>query len=494
MENLLIGFGNVLQIKYLLLLLAGVAGGISIGSLPGLTATMGVALLLPVTFGMEATSGFLMLIGIYVGAVYGGSVAAILVRTPGTPAAAATVFDGNEFSKRGEGGRAIGISTTSSAIGGLISALMLIFVSPYLAEFALKFSSAEYFALAFFGLTIIASISAKSLVKGLAVGMVGLLISSIGLDPMTGYSRFTFGSYYLFSGFSLIPVMIGLFAMPQIYTSVLEGVSQIHIKQKVTSILPTKADLKLMLPTAIRSGFLGTFIGSIPGAGADIAAFTAYNEAKRWSKHPEKFGTGIVEGVAAPEAANNGVTGGALIPLLTLGVPGDAVAAILLGALTLQGLQPGPILFRDHIELVYTIFSGVMVANVFMFILGILGIRLFTKIVSIPKYYLMPIIFILCIVGSYAINNSFFDVLVMMGFGVVGYFMQKVEMSGSPIVLAMILGPMAEENLRKALVISEGSPSIFLTSPISLFFLIAAVGTIVWPIVKSFKNRNQSQA
>lgn len=491
MDNLLIGLANIMNLKYILLIMAGVAGGISIGSLPGLTATMGVALLLPVTFGMEATSGFLMLIGIYVGAVYGGSVAAILVRTPGTPAAAATVFDGNEFAKRGEGGRAIGISTTSSAIGGIISALMLIFVSPYLADFALKFSSAEYFALAFFGLTIIASISAKSLVKGLAVGMVGLLISCIGLDPMTGYSRFTFGSYYLFSGFSLIPVMIGLFAMPQIYNSILEGVSEFHIKQHVTRVLPTKADMKLMLPTAIRSGFLGTFIGSIPGAGADIAAFTAYNEAKRWSKHPEKFGTGIVEGVAAPEAANNGVTGGALIPLLTLGVPGDAVAAILLGALTLQGLQPGPILFRDHIELVYTIFGGVLVANIFMFIMGILGIRLFTKVVSVPKYYLMPTIFILCVVGSYAINNSFFDVLVMMGFGIVGYFMQKVDMSASPIVLAMILGPMAEENLRKALVMSEGSASIFLTSPISLFFIVAAVGTVVWPMMKAMMNRNK---
>ncbi len=491
MDNLLIGLANIMNLKYILLIMAGVAGGISIGSLPGLTATMGVALLLPVTFGMEATSGFLILIGIYVGAVYGGSVAAILVRTPGTPAAAATVFDGNEFAKRGEGGRAIGISTTSSAIGGIISALMLIFVSPYLANFALKFSSAEYFALAFFGLTIIASISAKSLVKGLAVGMVGLLISCIGLDPMTGYSRFTFGSYYLFSGFSLIPVMIGLFAMPQIYNSILEGVSEFHIKQHVTRVLPTKADMKLMLPTAIRSGFLGTFIGSIPGAGADIAAFTAYNEAKRWSKHPEKFGTGIVEGVAAPEAANNGVTGGALIPLLTLGVPGDAVAAILLGALTLQGLQPGPILFRDHIELVYTIFAGVLVANIFMFIMGILGIRLFTKVVSVPKYYLMPTIFILCVVGSYAINNSFFDVLVMMGFGIVGYFMQKVDMSASPIVLAMILGPMAEENLRKALVMSEGSASIFLTSPISLFFIVAAVGTVVWPMMKAMMNRNK---
>ena len=491
MDNLLIGLANIMNLKYILLIMAGVAGGISIGSLPGLTATMGVALLLPVTFGMEATSGFLMLIGIYVGAVYGGSVAAILVRTPGTPAAAATVFDGNEFAKRGEGGRAIGISTTSSAIGGIISALMLIFVSPYLADFALKFSSAEYFALAFFGLTIIASISAKSLVKGLAVGMVGLLISCIGLDPMTGYSRFTFGSYYLFSGFSLIPVMIGLFAMPQIYNSILEGVSEFHIKQHVTRVLPTKADMKLMLPTAIRSGFLGTFIGSIPGAGADIAAFTAYNEAKRWSKHPEKFGTGIVEGVAAPEAANNGVTGGALIPLLTLGVPGDAVAAILLGALTLQGLQPGPILFRDHIELVYTIFAGVLVANIFMFIMGILGIRLFTKVVSVPKYYLMPTIFILCVVGSYAINNSFFDVLVMMGFGIVGHFMQKVDMSASPIVLAMILGPMAEENLRKALVMSEGSASIFLTSPISLFFIVAAVGTVVWPMMKAMMNRNK---
>lgn len=484
MDNLLFGLTNLMNIKYILLIIGGVAGGISIGALPGLTATMGVALLLPLTFGMEPIAGMLLLVGIYVGAIYGGSISAILIRTPGTPAAAATVFDGNEFAKRGEGGRAIGISTTASFIGGFISTVALITISPTLAKFALKFSAPEYFALALFGLTIIASISGESLLKGLASGVIGLLVASIGLDPMTGFPRFTFGRSELLQGFAFIPVMIGLFAVSQVFANLSEGFKKRKVDQKVTRLIPTKEDLKKMLPVSLRSSLIGTFIGAIPGAGADIAAFVSYNEAKRWSKHPEKFGTGIVEGVAAPESGNNGVTGGAMIPLLTLGVPGDAVTAILLGALTLQGLQPGPLLFKDHGDIVYTIFIGLLFANIVMLVMGLCGIKLFTKIVSVPDYILTPAVFVLCIVGSYAINNNFLDVVVMLAFGFLGYMMQKIDMPASPIVLALILGPMAESNLRRALVLSEGDWSIFVTSPISLTFLIFSAVSMAWPIFR----------
>lgn len=484
MENLLLGLKNLMNIQYILLIAGGVLGGISIGALPGLTATMGVAILLPLTFSMEPIAGMLLLVGIYVGAIFGGSISAILIRTPGTPAAAATVFDGNEFAKRGEGGRAIGISTTASFIGGLISTIMLITVSPILAEFALEFSAPEYFSLAFFGLTIIASISGQSLLKGLAAGVFGLMIACVGLDPMTGFPRFTFGKVQLFDGFAFIPVMIGLFAVSQALTNLEEGMKKRKIEQKVTRILPTKEDFLKILPVSIRSAFMGTFIGSIPGAGADIAAFVTYNEAKRWSKHPEKFGTGIVEGVAAPEAGNNGVTGGAMIPLLTLGVPGDAVTAILLGALTLQGLQPGPLLFKNNGDIVYTVFMGLLVANFVMLIMGFLGIRVFTKIISVPDYILTPAIFVLCVVGSYAMNNNFFDVIVMLVFGFIGFIMQKIDMPASPIILAMILGPMAEANLRRALVLSEGSWAIFVTSPISLGFLVFSAISMAWPMLR----------
>lgn len=484
MENLLLGLKNLMNIYYILLIIGGVAGGISIGALPGLTATMGVAILLPLTFGMEPIAGMLLLIGIYCGAVYGGSISAILIRTPGTPAAAATVFDGNEFAKRGEGGRAIGISTTASFIGGIISTIALITVSPMLAKFALEFSAPEYFSLAFFGLTIIASISGKSIFKGLAAGVIGLLVASVGLDPMTGYPRFTFDNVQLMSGFSFIPVMIGLFAVSQALSNLEEGIKKRRIEQKVTKIIPSKEDLIKMLPVSIRSALMGTFIGAIPGAGADIAAFVAYNEAKRWSKHPEEFGTGIVEGVAAPEAGNNGVTGGAMIPLLTLGVPGDAVTAILLGALTLQGLQPGPLLFKNNGDIVYTIFMGLLVANFVMLIIGLSGIKFFVKIVSLPDYILTPAVFILSVVGSYAMNNSFFDVIVMLAFGLLGYIMQKIDIPASPIVLALILGPMAESNLRRALVLSEGNWSIFITSPISLVFLVFSAISMAWPVIR----------
>ena len=477
---------NVFTVQIFLFIIMGVFTGICIGSLPGLTATMGVALVLPLTFGMEATPGILLLIGVYVGAIYGGSISAILLRTPGTPAAAATVLDGYEFSKRGESGRALGISTISSFIGGVVSVMALWLISPQLAKLALRFNAPEFFLLAVFGLSIIASISGSSLAKGVLCGGLGIALSFIGIDGITGYPRFTFGNINLLSGMSFIPVMIGLFAMSQAFSTVENIFTTDEVSQKVTKVWPTKPDWKIILKTAPISGLIGTFIGIVPGAGAEIGAFVSYSQAKRFSNHPELFGTGIPEGIAAPEAGNNGVTGGALIPMLTMGVPGDAVAAILIGALTVQGLQPGPLLFTEHTTLVYSIFLGMFVANVTMLILGLSSLKFFVKILSIPKSILTPMIFVLCVVGSYAINTNFFDVGIMLFFGIIGYFMQKADVSVSPAVLGLILGPMAESNFRRALLMSEGSYSIFFASPIAWVFLILTIFTLVMPYISAF--------
>ena len=456
-------------------LVIGVTGGIVIGALPGLTATMGVAVLLPFTFGMEATRALVMLCGIYIGAIYGGSISAILLKTPGTPAAAATVLDGYELARKGEAAKALSVSAIASFVGGLVSTVMLITISPVLASFALRFGAPEYFALAVFGLSIIASISGKSPVKGLLAGMLGLLISTVGLDPVTSYPRFTFGQINLYNGFAIIPVLIGLFALAEAFVQmekIFETSQTIdtHFKHGMVSLKETIS----LAPTMIKSALIGTFIGAIPGAGADIAAFVTYNEARRSSKRGNEFGTGCIEGVAAPEAGNNGVTGGAMVPLLTLGVPGDAVTAILLGALIIQGLQPGPLLFTKNADIVYGLFSSLLVGNVLMLLFGLLGVRLFCRVVELPKRIIIPVIVTLSIVGAYSMNNSIFDVWVCIGFGIIGYIMQKVDMPSSPIILAVILGPMAESNLRRAVLMYQGSYSFLWTRPIGVVFLVLA--------------------
>ncbi|NLK14250.1 MAG: C4-dicarboxylate ABC transporter permease [Spirochaetales bacterium] len=485
---------SVFNLKIFFFIILGVFTGISIGALPGLTATMGVALVLPLTFGMDAIPGILLLIGVYVGAIYGGSISAILLRTPGTPAAAATVLDGYEFSKRGESGRALGISTVSSFVGGVVSVIALWLISPQLAKLALRFSAPEFFLLAVFGLSIIASISGNSLAKGVLTGALGISLAFVGIDGITGYPRFTFNNINLLSGVSFIPVMIGLFAMSQAFTTIETIFTPDQVTQKVSNVFPTKADWKVIFKHAPISGVIGTIIGIVPGAGAEIGAFVSYGQAKRMSKNPERFGTGIPEGIAAPEAGNNGVTGGALIPMLTMGVPGDAVAAILIGALTVQGLQPGPMLFAEHPVLVYSIFLGMFVANVAMLLLGLSSLRLFVKVLSVPKSILTPMIFVLCVVGSYAINTSFFDVGVMLFFGVLGYFLQKADASVSPAVLGLILGPMAESNFRRALLMSEGNYGIFFTSPIAWIFLFLTTITLVGPFVGTYLKKRKAQA
>ena len=486
MENVFIGVANVFSLQTFLTLIAGVLGGIVIGALPGLTSTMGVALLLPITYGMEATTGIVMLLGIYCGSVYGGSISAILLSTPGTPASAATVLDGHPMALRGEGGRALTISTISSTFGGVISGAMLICISPVLAKFALKFGATEFFALAVFGLSIIVGISNKSIAKGLSAGFLGLLLATVGIDDITGSVRFTFGQSKLTTGFQLIPTMIGLFGVSQVFLRLEEKMKGEVITQKKFSLLPSVSDLKVIFSTSIWSSIVGAFIGAIPGTGGDIAAWTSYNIAKRTSKHSEEFGTGCAKGIAAPESANNGTTGGTLIPLLTLGVPGDTSTAEQLGAFTLQGLQVGPLLFTQHADLIYTIFVGFMAANVLMLIMGMGLMRGYVKVLSVPEYFVIPTILILCVVGSFAINKSYFDVLVMFGFGMLGYILNKLEIPLSPIVLAFILGPMAEKNFRRALMLSKGDYGVFFSRPLTVILFSVAIISLMTPLVQSW--------
>lgn len=476
---------NLFDLQVILYLAGGVAGGICIGALPGLTATMGVALLLPFTFGLDTLPGILLVLGIYIGAIYGGSISAILLHTPGTPASAATAMDGHALALKGEARRTLGISTVSSFIGGIVSCIILILISPQLSKVALKFSSPEFFMLAVFGLSIIASVSGKSLIKGLISGCIGLLIATIGIDKVTGVIRFTYGNNYLVNGISYIPVMIGLFAFSEVLKALnknKQDQSQIVVSEDKSKL--TFSDLKMIFKISPYSGIIGTFIGIIPGAGADIGAFVSYNEVKRLSKNSDNFGKGAIEGVAAAEGGNNGVTGGALIPMLTLGIPGDAVAAIMIGALKIQGLQPGPLLFTENKILIYTIFGGLVFANIIMLVLGLAGVKLFAKVRLIPTQLLMPVIVVLCVVGSYAINSSLFDVGIMILCGIAGYLMYKIEMPVSPTVLGIILGPLAESHLRRALLLSDGSYITFFSSPISLFFLFMIIITLCWPVLK----------
>ncbi len=459
----------------LLFILIGVTAGIMVGCLPGLTATMGCALLIPFTFSMPPIQGLLMLMGIFTGGIYGGSISGILIRTPGTPAAAATLIDGYPLSQQGEAGKAIGIATIASFVGGAIGALIMALLAPQIAQFGLRFGPPEFFALAIFGLTMIISISGESLLKGVIAALFGLLITTIGFDPLSGVPRFTFGSENLLGGVTFIPALIGLFGFAQVFRNIEKMEIVPQVKSKVGKILPSFKEVKSLLPTMFKSGGMGAMTGSVPGLGADVAAFVAYGEAKRTSKQPEKFGKGALEGVAAPESANNGATGGAMIPMLTLGVPGDAVTAVLLGALTIHGFQPGPLLFRDHLDIVYPIFAGMILCQVVLLFVGLGGARLFAKLINIDIKVLTPVIFLLCIVGSYSMRFSFFDVWLAMGIGVLAYFMGQAKFPVSPILLALILGPMAEQNMRRSLMLSQDDPSIFFTRPISAIFLILAV-------------------
>ncbi|WP_026702968.1 tripartite tricarboxylate transporter permease [Salibacterium aidingense] len=490
---LLEGFQTILTFSNILVIIVGVALGILVGSLPGLTATMTIALLLPFSFGLTPVASIVLMVSVFIGAIYGGSVAAIIVKIPGTPAAAATLFDGYPLAQKGEVGKALSTSVVGSFVGGIISTTALILFSPLLARIALEFSAAEFFSLALFGLSIIASVSGKTVLKGLMAGCLGLLVAMVGMDPVSAYPRYTFDRTALMNGFNLIPVLIGLFGASQVLLFLEDkGESSGKIKEKIkTKIIGVKETLSLAA-AMIRSGAIGTMIGSIPGAGADIAAFVSYNEAKRWSKDKEQFGKGSLKGIAAPEAGNNGVTGGTMIPLLTFGIPGDAAAAVMLGAFLIHGLQPGPNLFTSDSDLVYGLFAGMLIANLFMLLFGLLFVRYFAKIISLDTKILMPIILVLCGIGSFSMNNSMFDVFVMLGFGVVGYFMTKLNVPLSPIILGIILGPMIEENFRRAMVLEGGNLSFLYSRPITVIFLSLALLTIISSLWSTARKTSQN--
>jgi putative tricarboxylic transport membrane protein len=492
---LLNGFSVVLlNPTNFLLIFIGVTAGIIVGALPGLTATMGVALLIPFTYNLPPIQGLVMLLGIFSGGIYGGSISAILIRTPGTPAAAATLLDGFPMARQGKAGQALGMATFASFVGGTVGALIMTFLSPQIARAGLKFGPPEFFALAVFGLMMIISISGRSLLKGIISALFGLILTTIGLDPISGVPRFTFGSQNLLGGLEFIPVLIGLFGFAQVFRSIEKMHETKHEKSAIERILPRGKEIVSNLFTMIKSGLLGTFVGSVPGCGCDIAAFMAYGEAKRSSKFPERFGKGEIRGIAAAESANNAATGGAMIPMLTLGIPGDAVTAVLLGALTIHGYQPGPLLFRDHLEIVYPIFAGQIATQAVLLIVGLAGARMFAKLIDIDPKVLTPVIFFLCIVGSYSMRFSFFDVGLALIIGVIAYFMEYYEFSVSPILLSLILGPMAEQNLRRSLMLSRGDTSIFVTRPITLIFLALTVVIGINSYIRQRKSQERERA
>jgi putative tricarboxylic transport membrane protein len=472
----------------------GVGGGIIVGAIPGLTGSVGIILLLPFIYQLDASTAIVMLCGMFCGAIYGGSISAILISIPGTPSAAATVLDGYPLAQKGEAGKAIGIATIASTTGGIISTFCLMFIAPQLARFALKFGPEEYFALMIFGLTIIASVSGESLVKGLISGFFGLLIATIGLDPVTGYARFSFNIPNLMTGFPLLPVLIGLFAISQIFIQ-LEAVGKkiIHFKQKIKNVLPSFKELRRLFTVIIASSFLGTFIGIIPGTGGTIASFLAYSEAKRWSKDPDSFGRGNIIGVAAPEAANNGTTGGAMVPLLSLGIPGDVITAVMLGALLLIGIRPGPLLFKEHPEIINSIFAGMLLANVLILLLGILSVRLFPQVLRTPAAILFPVIFTLCFLGAFSLNNSVYDMFIALVFGIIGYIMRKNNFPVAPVVLGVVLGPIAEDELGRALIISHGDWTVLFQSPLAIFFYVISIFSLLSSLKRQFSIHSKTK-
>lgn len=477
LDLLLQGFATVLTGYHIVALVLGSFFGIIIGAIPGLTATMGIALLVPFTFGMNPITGIVMLLGIYTGAIYGGGIASILIKTPGTPAAAATTFDGYPLAQKGLAGKAIGMATVASGIGGTFTAICLTLFAPILAKFALRFSAPEYFALACFGLSVTVTLSGRSPLKGFISGAIGLLIAMVGLDPMGGFPRFTFGLAELTGGFSFVPMLIGLFALSEGFRQVEVLLTAPKMTAIIKDILPKLRELRECAVTFVRSCIIGLIVGITPAIGAETSCFVSYAEAKRTSKHPEKFGTGILEGVAAPQCAENASTGGDLLPMLTLGLPGDAATAVLMGALTIHNLQPGPLLFRDHSDLVHQIFAGMITANLVFVVLGLTFTRFFARVVSIDRKFLVPLIFICCMVGSYAINNVLYDLATCVVFGFIGYLMMRYEYPVSPMVLAQILGAMMESNFRRSLAMSRGDLTIFIRRPITVVILVLAAFT-----------------
>lgn len=492
LTNLLAGFSYALNPSALLFTIVGTILGIIFGALPGLTSTMAVALLIPLTYSLEPVAGMGMLVGAFCGGTAGGSVSATLLKIPGTPSAICTTFDAHPMAMQGKAGLALGTSVICSFIGGIFSLAALVLIAPQLASVALQFGPFEYFSLAILGLTIIASISSKSMIKGVISGCIGVFVAFIGVDTVTGMNRLTFGSVNLTGGLQLLPVLIGLFAVSQALIDA-ENFGGTAEEGEVLGGNKIKAEfpkLKQMLENwkiILSSSVLGCLIGILPGAGGSIASFVAYDAAKHISKTPEEFGKGNIQGVMASETSNNAMTGGAMVPMMALGIPGDTCTAVMMGGLTIQGLRTGPMLFQSNMDTVYGIFIALFIANVAMLVFQTFGIRIFVKILKVPRYMLIPFVMVLCTLGSYGLSKNLFDVGVMLFFGVIGYFSTKLGYGTAPMVLGFILGGMAEKQLRSATTMYDSAMALF-ARPIACILLAAAIILVFFPYIKKTLN------
>lgn len=488
LDNLMMGIAGACTPMNLLCCLLATVEGIIVGALPGLGPTIGMSLLIPFTYSMSPAAALIFLAACYCGTQYGGSITAILLNTPGTPSAVATTIEGYQMTLKGRGGEALNEAAVASFWGGIVSAFAFIFLAPTLAEFSLKFGSIENFLIALFGLAIIASLSEKDMLKGLIGGAFGMALGCIGTDPFTATERYTFGILRLSSGLATLPVMIGIFSIARIVHNIRDSEQQkLTAEKKFTLSYNLFKDLFKYPITYLRSSIIGTVVGIIPGAAGNVSTFMAYDQAKKWSKHPENFGHGEREGIAATESANNGVTGGALIPTMTLGIPGSPSMAVFMGALLIQGLQPGYDLFSNNSEIIYPFMVGLIIANIMMLLGGYFFSRHFLVVLKIPANMLVAGIVVLCVAGVYASGKNMTDIYIMLIFSFVGYLMNRFQFSGTPVVLGFILGPLAEKSLLKALAINKTVPAMIgkmFTSPIC----IVLITVIAFILIKSFWN------
>ncbi len=496
MEMFLTSLLSLLHPGTFLLVFCAAALGIVLGAIPGLSGGLGVALLLPVTFGMDPHLGLAMLIGIWVGGVSGAMVGSILLGIPGSPSAIATCFDGYPMTKNGQAVKALGAAITASFLGTFFSIIIATFLSPVIADLALKLGPWEYFSLGFCAITLVAALSRDNIFKGLASAAIGLLLSSVGFAPIDGYPRFAFGNIYLNGGFDLISLMLGLFAIKQIVLDYGKGQKELPPvdMKNITGFGVTLKEYIDNIWNLIRSFFIGLWIGFLPGMGAALSNMVAYAQAKSSSKHPEKFGTGIVDGVFASEISNNASVGGSLIPMVALGIPGDGTTAILLGGLMIHGIQPGPLLFTNNPAIVFTLFGTALFASILVLFQQFFGMRLFPMILKIPYYYLYPVIIVLGFVGVFISSSTAFNFVLLLSFAALGFLFDIVKIPTSPFILSFILGPMLESNLRKGFTYTDQGIMPFFTRPISGLLLAAAVFSVVWPYIKDAIRKLREKA
>lgn len=500
LENFLIGLQSMANPVCILAIFGGVFIGIIFGAVPGLSATMALALFLPITYSMDSVSAVVLLTALYIGGISGGLISAILTGIPGTPSSVATTFDGWPLTQKGQGVKALGVGVVASFAGSIFSTIILIFLAPSIAAVAINFGNYEYFAIALFSLSMMCGLAGDNLWKGLLSGLAGCMFATVGMDAIGSVKRYTFGSRMIMNGFNTLPVLIGLFAVAEILTRV--GSARTSPREKAINVSMKNIkgfgfSLKECLSEVknfILCSLIGTGIGVLPGIGGGAANVMAYTVSKSTSKHPEEYGKGSISGIVATESSNNAAVGGALVPLLALGIPGDTVTAMLLGGLTLHGVTAGPLMFKEHGDIVYAIFLTMLIGSFVMLFMEFYGLRLFAKLLAIPKHYLLPAIFMCCIIGAYGTRHNMFDVWSVVVFGVVGFTFIKLKIPTAPFILGFIIGPLAENNLRRGMMFSRGDFTAFLSRPLADVFFVGALISLAFGIWKSLRPKKPSAA